>query len=297
MKISTADIPGLERQNLFVKIIRIFSVPIMNTLPASLIQKMMRKTSRDAGKVVETGGSTHALEVMYTRHHRKLFSRGITQGIADYFWHHIIAQPQALRNRLKIVHEILRKKTADVIQERKSNHNSSPVSILSIAGGSSRSIISALLDLKKSGENYPVEVITLDKDQTALEIGKRLASGNGLSESFSWIQGTAKNIGILLPGKVFDIVEIVGLLDYFPENRVIRTLQLARSVMREGGYVIIANVQPNPEIPFVHKTGWPQMFYRLPKEIENILKEAGFVKENDIITEPLNIHIIAIGKK
>jgi len=85
MEISIADIPLLKKHGLIVKAIRIFSVPIMNTLPASLIKKMMKKSSKDAATVVVSGGSTHALEAMYTRNHRKLFSRGLFQGFADYF--------------------------------------------------------------------------------------------------------------------------------------------------------------------------------------------------------------------
>ena len=40
---------------------------------------------------------------MYTRYDRRLFSRGILQGLADLFWHHCISQPKAIRNRLKLV--------------------------------------------------------------------------------------------------------------------------------------------------------------------------------------------------
>ena len=297
MKISVADIPNLRRQNLFVKMIRIFSVPIMNSLPSSLIKKMMKKSSRDASKVTETGGTTHALEVMYTRHNRKLFSRGIFQGIADYFWHHVISQPEALRNRLKIVAAVIKSCIVESANKICESSKTEPVRILSIAGGSARSIIRTIVDLREKNLNCQIEVVVLDKDKSALEVGEKVSEEAGVSENFQWMHGIAKDVGTLLLGKKFDVVEIVGLLDYFPEERAIRMLKLARSVMRDGGYVIIANVQPNPEMPFVHKTGWPEMFYRSTKDMENLLKEAGFIEDNDIIIEPLGVHIIATGKK
>ena len=105
MKIIIADDKNLENHSLLTKFIRIFTVPLLNNLPASLIQKVMKLSSHDARKVLESVGSTHALEVMYTRYHRSLFHRGFLNGIADLFWHHGVSQPKALRNRLKIVEE------------------------------------------------------------------------------------------------------------------------------------------------------------------------------------------------
>lgn len=297
MKISTADIPRLRKHNLFVKMIRIFSVPIMNALPASLIKKMMWKTSRDAKKVTETGGTTHALEVMYTRHQRKLFSKGIFRGIADYFWHHVISQPEALRNRLKIVAEVIKSCIVELANKKGTSFDENPVCILSIAGGSARSIIRTIVDLREKDLNRPIEVVVLDKDKSALEVGEKISKETGVSENFQWIHGQARDVKTLLPNKTFDIIEIVGLLDYFPDERATRLLKVAEEVIKDNGIIVVANVIPNSEIPFVHKTGWPEMIYRKPDDLRNLLDNAGFTKEINLIVEPLGVHCIALASK
>ncbi len=77
MKIIIANNKNLEKHNLIIKIIRLFSVPLLNNLPTSFIQKIMKSSSKDAGTVVKHGGSNIALEAMYTGYDRGLFSRGI----------------------------------------------------------------------------------------------------------------------------------------------------------------------------------------------------------------------------
>src|SRR4030042_2771110 len=107
MEIDVADKKNLEKHGILSKVIRIFSVPLLNNLPDFFIKKMLAKTTRDGKVVLEQGGSTHALETMYTRQERRLFSRGILQGFADLFWQHCLSQPKAIRNRLKIVKRTL----------------------------------------------------------------------------------------------------------------------------------------------------------------------------------------------
>lgn len=285
---------NLETHNIPTRIIRVITVPLLNLLPKSIVQLFMRKSSKDAGTVVAKGGTTHALEAMYGRSQRKLFSRGIPQGVADILWHHLISQAKSLRNRLKIVQNILQEKIILLLNQ----YNCQEVNILSIAGGSSRSIMYTLKNLKKDGLADHIHVITIDKDESALNVGKALAKELGLESNFEWVHGMASEVGTRFPAKKFDIVEIVGLLDYFDFDRTVKLMVMSRNLMNEHGFIIIANVMPNMERPFVHKTGWPAMFYRKTDEIEKILKTSGFkCSSNDIIIEPLKIHCVGVGQK
>lgn len=290
------DYGGLETHSLITKFVRVFSVPILNHIPELFLKKIMKKSSKDAGTVVDKGGTTHALEAMYTRYHRRLFSRGVFQGLADLFWHHAVSQPKAIRNRLKIVKEIVKKITVELIEKNKVRGNNSCIDILSVAGGSSRATIHTVVELKKMDSNCAIKVVTLDKDKSALGIGMRIAQENNVSECFSWAEGKASDIQMLLPSKKFDIVETVGLLDYFEKDRAVRLIKNILTAMKDGGYLVVANVVPNSEMSFTHKTGWPKMFYRQPRDMEDILTEAGF-KNSDIIIEPLKIHMIAVAGK
>jgi len=271
--------------------VRVVTVPFLNFLPEGVIKLFMRKTSRDASVVVAKGGTTHALEAMYGRSQRKLFSRGILQGIADIFWHHIVSQPKSLRNRLKIVQKVMGEKIIILLKARRD------ISILSIAGGSSRSIMYTLQSLRALGIKSNIRVVTIDKDITALDVGKRIANELKLQDCFEWVHGTASQVSTLFPNKKFDMVEIVGLLDYFDFARAVRLISLSKELLNEGGFIIIANVMPNSEKPFVHKTGWPAMYYRTPEETRQLLVASGFVHSNEVLIEPLNIHCVCVGQK
>lgn len=131
METTIAEDKKLERHNLFVKFIRIFSVPILNGLPAIFLRRFMKNSSHDAEIVLDNVGSAWALEIMYGRYRRNLFSRGITQGIADLFWHHFVSQSKSVRNRLKIVENSLEKEILRIIEQK----GEKKISILTIGGG------------------------------------------------------------------------------------------------------------------------------------------------------------------
>ena len=119
MKTVIADYKNLEGHSLFVKFVRVFTVPILNNLPANFLQIFMRTSSQDAEILLDNVGSARALEVMYGRYRRNLFSRGAVQGFADLFWHHFVSQPKGVRNRLKIVENYLDKEILRILKEKK----------------------------------------------------------------------------------------------------------------------------------------------------------------------------------
>jgi hypothetical protein len=294
MQIIYEDSKNLEKHGILTKFIRIVSVPLLNNLPAGFIQGIMKSTSRDAAATVNYAGSTHALEVMYTRHSRKLFSRGILQGLADLFWHHCISQPKALRNRLKIVEKTLEEEFLRIM----SHKNKEVISLLNVGGGSSRAIIHSVDRLlrKSDGAQHRVEVINIDKSQKAIDLGKEIAEEFKLRHIFKWINDDARNIKLHVPDKTIDIAEMVGLLDYFSEEKGVEVIEQIHAALEDDGLLIIANVYPNNEVPFIYKAGWPKMYYREAKDIDRILRKSGF-KESIIIFEPLKCHIIATARK
>lgn len=292
MKIVYENSKNLEKHSIISRAIRLFSVPLLNNLPDSLLQKMMRKTSNDAAAVVNYGGSAHALEGMYTRHYRSLFSRGILQGFADLFWHHCISQPKALRNRLKIVEKNLEEEILRVIDHK----SQKMISTLNVGGGSSRAIIHSIDRLYKRGIKHKIEVINIDKSQKAIALGKEIAKNFNLQNVFKWINDDARNIKKHITDSTIDIAEMVGLLDYFSDEKGIEVVKQIHAALEDNGLLIIANVYPNSEVPFIHKTGWPKMYYRTPKNLSNLLKKSGF-RKSTIIFEPLKCHIIATARK
>lgn len=293
MKIIIADKKNFETHNLLVKFVRIFSVPLLNNIPPSVIKKILAGTSKDGATAIKYGGSSSALEAMYTRYNRKLFSRGILQGIADLFWHHCLSQPKAIRNRLKIVKEIFDNEIGNIVNQGRKN-----ITILTIGGGSTRGIIESLYKLCKNGLDCKIRVINIDKSPRAIELSKELARKFNVTDKFKWIKDDARNIKSLIPYNSVNIVEMVGLLDYFSEEKGIEVVRQIHNVLKNDGIFITANICPNIEIPFIRNIEWPEMHYRTPDDLAKILKVAGFSLHNgSFILEPLKIHTISIIRK
>jgi len=292
MKIIEADDKNLEKHNLIEKFVRIFSVPLLNSLPASVVQKIMVVSSRDAATAVKKGGSTHALEAMYSRRNRSLFSRGFLQGFADLFWHHYVSQPRAVRNRLRIVEESLEEEILRLADSQKN------ITILTIGGGSGRGIIQSLDRFQKKNLNCKIKVINIDKHQKAIDLSKEIARKFNLYKNFEWIKDDARNVKFLVSNNSIDIVEMVGLLDYFSDEKGIEVIGQIYNALKQKGLFIVGNIYPNVEMPFVRKVGWPEMYYRMPNKLSKVLAKAGFsTNKGKIILEPLKSHIVALIRK
>ncbi len=53
MKTIVVEDKNMERHGLFVKFVRIFTVPVLNNLPANFLRVFMKKSSQDAGVVLD----------------------------------------------------------------------------------------------------------------------------------------------------------------------------------------------------------------------------------------------------
>jgi len=185
---------NMETHGLVTRFIRIFTVPLMNNISPEFLKKMMRTTSHDAKTVVQNTGSNAALDAMYTRHHRSLFSRGLLQGFADLFWHHCFSQPKALRNRLALVE----KNIEDEILRITNIDSSLEISIMSVGGGSMRALIQSINRISQR-RSLKIRILNIDRDQRAIKAGEELASKLGMREKFEWINGDARNLNSLVP--------------------------------------------------------------------------------------------------
>jgi len=294
MKIIIANDKNLEQHSLLVKFVRIFSVPILNIIPESFLRRTMRTSSQDAEVVLDNVGSARALEVMYGRYRRNVFSRGVIQGIADLFWHHFVSQPKGVRNRLKIVKNNLDKEISRIIYENKTKE----INIVTLGGGSARGIVEVLSKYSKELKGWKVSVVNLDKSLEAIELGKELAKEFGLFNNFKWINDLAQNVNISVSDDSVDIVEMVGLLDYFRDEKSKETFTKIYNILKRNGLFMVGNIVQNREQPFISRLGWPKMYYRHPSDLSRLLLESGFIEEKgEIIFEPLKNHIVAVIRK
>jgi len=280
---------NLEKHNIWVKLIRIFLVPMLNSIPAPSLQKFIIKFSPFGRSVIQKAGTAHSLEEMYVK---KSFSpkKWHPYFLADFFWNTIISQPKAIRNRLKIVQVNLNEELSRLITDKKH------VDMLNLGGGSSRAIIQTAANY--DGFDIVIRITNIDRDLKAIELGRNLAHEYGLADAFTWINNDVRNIKDLVPDNTFDVVEMVGLLDYFDNSESIKLIGDIFNKIKKDGLFIVGNVIPNSEVQFVENVGWPKMYYKTTDEMYDILEKAGFNKKSvKIILDPLKVHMVAMARK
>jgi len=285
----------MELHNWFIKCVRILTVPLFNILPSFLIRKIMRATSSDAVNVIDNVGSAVALEVMYTRYDRNIFAKGFWRGIGNLFWHNLVSQSKAARNRLRIVEDILGK---EILRYNLREGKDKSVNFLTIGGGSCRAIIESVSKFLNQYPGLRIKITNIDKSQQAIDLGKELARSFNVSQNFFWVNDKASNLTLFVGNDSISIVEMVGLLDYFSDEKAIEVISQVYNCLKKGGLFITGNVYPHSEMVFINKIGWPKMYYRKKREIVNIFEKAGFsLKETEFFLEPLKSHIVAIVRK
>lgn len=283
---------GTETHTPGIRALRCLTVPLFNVLPGSAVRRFLG-LSPDGSRIMGCTGSALALEVMYAWHERSPFAPGIIAGCANLFWFHAISQPKAMRNRLRIVQRILRDEI--LLRLRASSRR---ILIMSLGGGSSRALIQALHEIPhRPSVQELVRVVNVDKDRQAAALGRELAAGHGLGEVFRWVEGNSKDLGSIAEDDSVDIVEMVGLFDYFSDKIGEMILRRIHRKLKPGGLLVVGNVCPHEEMPFVSKMGWPEMYYRHPDDLARLIAKGGFRMTSEIVTEPLGIHMIATARK
>lgn len=280
---------GLETNSFLKNIFNFFFIPILNSLPKNF-KHLIRKTNNSASVVIDNATSHKALEVLYSK--GELFSlRKIGDSFFKYIWFNI-NNSKAVRNRLKFVTRELRKHLQSI------SNSDKEINILSIASGSSRAIIETVKDGHYL-RNAKLSITFLDKNNDAIEYSKKLSTQiDHLPIKLEWINDSAGNFLRNPSYKKYDIVEIVGLLDYFSDEKVVEAFRGIYSILESGGILITSNINHNVEEKFITRViDWP-MVYRTVEELAELVKQSGF-DYNCIkcFYEPFKIHGIVVAKK
>jgi len=237
-------------------------------------------------EVKENATTWKALDIIYNYIPGK--DKSLAGRITD-FWNQL-NNIKALRNRLRLV----KKELKEIIENL--SIKESEIRLLSIASGSAQGVIEAMSEFKQKG--VLIKVIFLDRDPIALEHSKKLAQKAGVIDQITFIN---KGVNVLEETvKDFNphIVEVVGFLEYRPEEKAIKLAEKIYQLLLPDGVLLISNISNSLERLFLYYVAnWP-MIYRTPKQLAEILVKGSFNPKNcKIIYEPLKIHQIAICKK
>lgn len=280
-----------ETHSFIMKILRFFLLPIFNFLPEGLGRKLFVAWGEDTKKVQRNVRSYIALERLYLYNTRlNKPSLNDIDGCVDFFWHSFLANAKAVRNRLRLVKRELKKAILDLTKSKKD------IYLFSLGSGSARAVIEVLSEFKD--KTFSIHVKLLDLSRNALAYSKDLAKRFGVDSNIEYIRGYVQNLEKYCDGFTPDIVEMVGLLDYFDRNHAIDIIHKIHSVLSPGGIMITGNIRNNIERPFVTKAiGW-SLIYRSESELAEIVEKGGFRPDHClIIYEAMRIHGLAICRK
>lgn len=271
---------GYERSGYLYSIFSYCVAKVFLLLPRTMLLKMINSTI-PAKKVVDTVTTHEALEVLYINpsSHKEA---GLKRA-ANKFWFHL-RNPKAVRNRLKLVKKIL----YNTIM----NNTNDQVRILSLGSGSARAVLETVKDFQEEKHFF---IKLLDLNPVALEYSRALAATLGITEIIEYYNEKLSDLSKVFHEE-YDIIEMVGLLDYIEEEKAIRVFKKIHSSLKPGGTLITCNISNNIEKAFVTEVINWKMIYRSSQDLIHLLSEAGF-NDIEIQYEPLKIHAVTIGHK
>ncbi len=232
-----------------------------------------------------------ALDITYNLPKIIAERRSISQCLV-WFW---INQPDGLggRNRLKLIYSHIIEKVSNKLEI------SDEVNILSLACGSAQAIIEALAKLRKDYPSKKINLTLVDLNQTSLQMAKYLAEKRGVSSDIKLEIANIKNFLDNQPNNTWDIIEMVGFLDYRKNNSVIKISTAIRRILKPGGVFITSSVSPSLWSYTVRwVTNWPLLIRRSKNKFRKILMKGWQEDDNQYFRYvPTKTHVIAILTK
>jgi SAM-dependent methyltransferase len=279
-----------ETPGFLTKILRIPLIIVLNLLPKNLAQKVFLFQCEPNGNrriIFDNIATYRALEVLYTFPERKAKKETTP---FDNFWDRILNNVRAVRNRLRLVERLITDAIDEKIKEGKQE-----IKLLSLGSGSARAVIESIAPFNGK---VKLNVGLIDLSREAINFSRKLAKEHNLDGLITYHRDYAQNLEKYYKNADLDIIEMVGLLDYYPDLHAINLISKIYKVLSPGGWLITCNISPNFESPFITKgINWV-LIYRTPEEITKILVKGGFSPSNiNLVCEPLRIHTIAIAKK
>lgn len=278
-----------EQHNFLNKLLRIFLIPLVNNLPSKLIQKLLLLTQ--SGRIIlNKPASGFAMEVLYSFPKENLFENGLIDGLLTFFLHKNLSQPKAIRNRLKLVKYLIKDKILQDYHWGKKN-----IKILSVAGGSGREIREVLKEI--NFKDLKIYYENIDTDKEILDLVKsKIEQENLKNVKFKPVIKDAKSLENLQLIGNYDIIEIIGLIDYLNDEEAINLLKQISNFLNEKGLLIWANIDYNNERKFVTKIGWPKMYYRNILDLFYLINNSGLFDKFkiNIYQEPLRVHHLIV---
>lgn len=215
-------------------------------------------------KKARKGDTDAAIQVIYNY---RVKPWKFVWAIGDHLWQ-MSYNCRSVRSRGMFAREMIRVLMGDL---------RGPSSVVSLGSGSASQMLQGVADNQIVGER--TQLILVDNDFNALERGRKNARNLGIEDLIDFQETTVGKFLKEAESESINIIEMVGLTDYFNDNRFQSYLEDIYRVLVKGGFFLGANISSREEEVYAHNVaGWPKMYYRQQKEIVANLKAAGFQK-------------------
>jgi SAM-dependent methyltransferase len=196
------------------------------------------------------------------------------------------AMPMALRNRKKLVSRVL----ANLIKEYADKGH---VKVLGIGAGPSRNLLAAVM---LAGEK-DVSATCIDRDGEAFAFGKRIWKESGIPEdAITFLEGDAADLTRKIH-IVPQIVKLVGILEYLPDDALDTLLHACGECLEEGGSLITHSIYPDHGVdPFLRRVFNLHLHYRPTELLIQKLSHEGFC-DFDTFREPIGVYKVIVARK
>ncbi len=240
--------------------------------PRALGIPLLLLTSVDAWKVVILAGIFNRTDAaLQTIYNHKVRPWRLFWAIGDALWQGAY-NCRSVRARALFVKELVPLLIFEI--QNLVNFSRRPI-VASIGSGSAIQLFQSLFN---NSLNKSCHLILVDRDHRALKRGRKNASFFDI-ESADFQKTTIGSFLKRSPESSIDLIEMVGLTDYFENKHLERYFKKINHVLSPSGFFIGANISNNEESDYAHGVVcWPHMFYRSNLEIIDLLKSSGFKK-------------------
>jgi len=227
---------------------------------------------------------------------------------------------QAVRNRFIITKRLLRKEI------ERAAENKDVIKILSLASGSAEALIQVVAEMNQRLDTT-VQAHLVDVKRGALEKAEELACKHGVRDKITVEQTTVGSSLDGISGSKFlerrhsaprrekllildsvqwsvsdlgkyepDICEMIGFLDYLPDQKARKYMKQIRVIMDDEGSFLTCNIFRNLEMYFLMLVVNWYMLYRSKGGLAELPLKSGF-QASDVHIEPQCIHGIVVAQK
>jgi len=207
----------------------------------------------------------------------------------------LLNQPdgQGVRNRLRYTYLSIRTELDRLYRSGRRD-----IRMVTLACGSAQASIEAVADFIRLRPDCRVGLLLVDLSEPSLRRAARLAQARGVADC---VEIRLQNLRTFLAesGPDWDIVEMVGFLDYRSRESVMRLCGAVRGILVRGGLFIGAHIAPSPLAFNVRwAVNWPLLVRRSPEAYEDLLLHSGWSRDEvELWVEFHRIHAVSCCRK